>query len=675
MPEAADIRIVMSRPRTSTLAAASLTAALLAASPASAAHMQLFYDSLNNAAPTSIQADPETGNLWFTYPSASNGVVGRITPSGAVTNFDQDIPGSSTPWDIATSAGGRVYVTLYARDEILRMNPDGTDVERFNENLHSSDRPMGITRGPDNAMWFAFYGPTAQPGGVGRIATDGHITTVTAPLLDGPTDITTGPDGNLWVTVRNRGVAKVTTGGTWTSYTSGFVLGDDPTSIVSGPDGKLWVTVKGLSGDAIASVNPADGGITRYSTGMPSLASARPEGIAAGADGRLWFTLSGGNRLGSISTSGSSWTLPATTILPSGSAPAGMTSDAAGNVWFVGSGSPARVGRLGLAAPTVGTATTDTSGTTVTVTAPVNGQGQSTSWVLDYGTTEAFGSMASGVVSSTSSADQTVTATLTGLASGAEYRYRLTATNDAGNAVGTVGTFRAPDTGADGGSSPTPTTPTTPVTTPPPTPTTTPVPTDDGPAEKPAAGKVAVVEPTQGTVMVRPPGSSRDVPLADVGGQIPIGSIIDATRGRVELTTALPGGTTQTGEFWAGRFTVTQAKTGTGMTRLITDRRPLGCSTTAAKSSLERGIHETAAKKKKKKKKPSRTLWGEDDHGRFQTQGSNSVATVRGTKWVTVETCEGTLTRVFEGQVDVRDVRAKKTVSLMAGARYLARRR
>lgn len=664
----ADIRIVMSSPRLP-LAAGVLTAlaaAALAATPASAAYLVPFSTGvLPGGGPKNIQLDRATGDMWFTYPSATNGVVARIGPTGAVTNMNDDIPGNSQPWDIATGSDGKVYVTLYDRDEIARMNPDGSDVERFHDNLVSNDRPMGITRGPDGAMWFAFPGPSGVTGGVGRIDRNGQITVYRSglPSPDGPTDITSGPDGNLWITVRSKGVAKVTPGGVITTYYGGFSLGDDPTQIVSGPDGRLWVSVKGLVTDAVAAVNPQDGSVTRYTTGMPLLVSARPEGIAAGADGRLWFTLSGGNRVGAISTSGSSLELPAAATVPSGASLAGMASDAAGNVWFVGSGNPARVWRLGLAAPRVGPASTETSRSAVTVTVPVNGNGQSTSWVLDYGRTQDYGSMASGVLSATSSADQQVVSSLTGLEPGATYVYRLTATNGSGTAAGDVGTFTAPDVRSDGPSSPAPT---------PPAPSTTP---PDGPTEKPSRGKVAVVEPTQGVVMVRPPGATRDVPLSDAGGQIPIGSVIDATKGRVELTTALAGGRSQTGQFWAGRFTVHQSATGTGMTRLVTDRRPLGCAAPAAKASLERGIHDAARTKRRKRKKPTRTLWGQDDHGQFQTQGSNSVATVRGTRWVTVETCSGTLTRVFEGQVDVRDVRAKKTVSLMAGAQYLARRR
>jgi hypothetical protein len=51
------------------------------------------------------------------------------------------------------------------------------------------------------------------------------------------------------------------------------------------------------------------------------------------------------------------------------------------------------------------------------------------------------------------------------------------------------------------------------------------------------------------------------------------------------------------------------------------------------------------------------------------------VATVRGTRWVTTDTCAGTRTTVTAGSVAVRDLRRGRTVVVRAGHTYLARRR
>jgi hypothetical protein len=54
--------------------------------------------------------------------------------------------------------------------------------------------------------------------------------------------------------------------------------------------------------------------------------------------------------------------------------------------------------------------------------------------------------------------------------------------------------------------------------------------------------------------------------------------------------------------------------------------------------------------------------------------GNNSVATARGTAWVTKDRCDGTVTRVREGAVAIRNRRTGKTVIVRAGGSYLARR-
>jgi hypothetical protein len=55
--------------------------------------------------------------------------------------------------------------------------------------------------------------------------------------------------------------------------------------------------------------------------------------------------------------------------------------------------------------------------------------------------------------------------------------------------------------------------------------------------------------------------------------------------------------------------------------------------------------------------------------------GAHSIAIADGTRWLTVERCDGTLTRVDSGVVRVRDLGRHTTVSVRAGHRYLARAR
>src|SRR5918994_5461473 len=69
-----------------------------------------------------------------------------------------------------------------------------------------------------------------------------------------------------------------------------------------------------------------------------------------------------------------------------------------------------------------------------------------------------------------------------------------------------------------------------------------------------------------------------------------------------------------------------------------------------------------------------RALWG-NGKGRFRTRGRFATASVRGTIWRTVDRCDGTLARVRQGVVEVRDLTRGWTVRLRAGQSYLARAR
>jgi hypothetical protein len=73
-------------------------------------------------------------------------------------------------------------------------------------------------------------------------------------------------------------------------------------------------------------------------------------------------------------------------------------------------------------------------------------------------------------------------------------------------------------------------------------------------------------------------------------------------------------------------------------------------------------------------KPTTRSLWG-NGKGTFTTTGKYAAASVRGTFWLTQDTCNGTLVRVRSGIVSVRDRVRNRTVTVRAGQGYLARAR
>jgi hypothetical protein len=197
-----------------------------------------------------------------------------------------------------------------------------------------------------------------------------------------------------------------------------------------------------------------------------------------------------------------------------------------------------------------------------------------------------------------------------------------------------------------------------------------PAPVAPAPAPAPAAatpelGRSVALAPVAGTVLVRVPGGD-PAPLVD-GAALPTGTRVDARQGAVALTSALDAaGATQTGRFTGGVFVVRQAASAKGLTQIVLVGGALQrCRATTAR---------TATAHTAKKRKPIRRLWGRDDGGRFQTRGRGSVATVRGTRWLTEDFCDGTRTTVTSGAVAVRSRRTGRTTLVHAGHhRFVAR--
>ena len=192
------------------------------------------------------------------------------------------------------------------------------------------------------------------------------------------------------------------------------------------------------------------------------------------------------------------------------------------------------------------------------------------------------------------------------------------------------------------------------------------------------------VQVVSGQVLIRRPGSGRArqagptkgfVPLTGAAN-VPVGSQLDTSKGRVALTSAADtgGAKTQTSDFYQGIFAVKQSvpkKKPKKPKALIHGPRDEGRDPALAVRAAEgralggrRGHEGTKAVLGK--------LWG-SGKGKFRTDGKYSAATVRGTIWLVEDRCDGTLTKVTRGTVQVRDFKRKKTVTVKAGHSYLAR--
>jgi hypothetical protein len=298
----------------------------------------------------------------------------------------------------------------------------------------------------------------------------------------------------------------------------------------------------------------------------------------------------------------------------------------------------------------------------------INPSDKPTTYYFEYGTSTGYGTTTAQATLPKSKAWQAVSAVITGLSAGSTYHYRIVAWNGGGTKDKTVGsdhtltTASPPDSPGDPSPSPGD--------------TTQDVPGGGGTqsdhggdasnadALRPTLGSSVVVRAVAGRVLVRRPGSGGFARLA-TGAEVPLESEIDASHGRIALTSALPSGRTQTGRFGGGRFQLRQGRRGYVDLYL----RGRACPRSG------RHAHVGSASAASARRRRRNHLWGHDHGGRFRTHGRNSQATVRGTRWLVADRCDGTLTLVTKGSVVVRDTVRHRRLVLHAGERYLSRGR
>ena len=176
----------------------------------------------------------------------------------------------------------------------------------------------------------------------------------------------------------------------------------------------------------------------------------------------------------------------------------------------------------------------------------------------------------------------------------------------------------------------------------------------------PVLGETVGLARISGNVIVRYPGRRRHGQILRLRGNstLPVGSVIDSRRGRVRLESS-NGERRQRGVFRGGTFKVKQRKGRGGLTDVVLRGGLFGCSAKASGDAHAAALTTT------------RRLWGRG-RGRFRTRGRSSSGSVRGTKWLTVDSCEGTLTVVVEGTVMVTDFTTGETTAVHAGERYFA---
>jgi DNA-binding beta-propeller fold protein YncE len=297
------------------------------------------------------------------------------------------------------------------------------------------------------------------------------------------------------------------------------------------------------------------------------------------------------------------------------------------------------------------TASAASSSTTARFSGAVNPEGSATTAHFEYGLDPRY-TGSSKIVYDQSTADEAVGADFTshdisasqsGLVPNALYHVRLVATNSFGTTVGPDVTFK----------------------------------TKQDPAPNaPSLGKSFNVSAT-GLVLVKLHG--KFVPLTELR-QIPAGTVVNALRGTLKLTTTAPEPAkksktkkrrvkTQTATFGGAVFKVTQDRSGAskGIATVSLLEGAFKGAPSFASCKARQGKASAAAVSKKVLQ-----LLHASGHGKFRTKGRYAAATVRGTIWTTADRCDGTLVHSIRDSVTVNDLVRHKTVIVRAGHSYLA---
>jgi hypothetical protein len=245
-----------------------------------------------------------------------------------------------------------------------------------------------------------------------------------------------------------------------------------------------------------------------------------------------------------------------------------------------------------------------------------------------------------------------VSQSVSGLVPNALYHVRLIASNSAGTGTGADQTFT-----------------TAKLPNPPP----------------PTLGKTENATPISGLVLIKLPAGKGShaaggvvkgkgfIPLTQAR-QIPVGSQIDARRGTLNLVVATTKKRhTNTARLGGGVFSLAQQRSGPakGLSTLALLENAFSGAPSYSTCTAKKG-KSVLAGIAKLSPKILQTLSVSDKNGKFRTKGRYSAATERGTFWETQDRCDGTLTIVKRGTVNVQDFRTRKTIIVHAGHRFLA---
>jgi streptogramin lyase len=264
-----------------------------------------------------ITAGPSPDDhVWFTAFTAE---VGRVSATDTTPQL-YTVPGASKP-DIAVGSDNHLWITRSnppisgEGHTVIGITTSGTVyavyvlpyVPAIDDPLSQSGSKgrwlWAITAADNGYLYFTeryasrigCFKPGPSPTRCGENA-DWPADWPTATPDSDPTDITQGPDGNLYFTEHKANkIGCLTPTG---SYCGEWPAPGAPYGITVGPDGHLWFTES--DGDKIGRFNLTS---KTVDVEVPLTAGSQPSGITQGPPGdyAVWFTEKAGNKIARLS--------------------------------------------------------------------------------------------------------------------------------------------------------------------------------------------------------------------------------------------------------------------------------------------------------------------------------------------------------------------------------------
>ncbi|MGD1058455.1 MAG: hypothetical protein ABR992_13695, partial [Solirubrobacteraceae bacterium] len=267
------------------------------------------FNSEGTFAPHWLTLGPD-GEVWYTAgvpgikifsKEGESSAIGRITPSGQVTEFD--LKSRAILQQIVTGPDGNLWFVNQAEPNftIDRISPKG-EIKEFAITEHPWLKPSGIAAGVNGNVYFGASGEnpmtTEDESVIGEITPAGETKLVKRLNFSEVFDLATGPEGSLWFTglhtepLQPNVIGRLTPAGVLEEHVASLGTETEAGQITPGPDGNMWFTTYDKETD-VNQVSAIGTGAPAASQAPPTVTGAYQVGSVLSCDGAAWATWAG----------------------------------------------------------------------------------------------------------------------------------------------------------------------------------------------------------------------------------------------------------------------------------------------------------------------------------------------------------------------------------------------